>query len=169
MLDFLTPDRMFGKYDDITPGFLAAEGKRAIVADIDNTLAPYEQPDPDERFRKWLTAMQEAGIGVALVSNNEAERVERFNRDLGLPAYSKCGKPSPKYILAALSDLGVEPSDAVFLGDQIFTDVAAAKRAGMTALIVPPIKDKKTLFFRFKRLCEKPVIRRYRRLHGDEK
>lgn len=168
MVSFLTPDYMFGKYDDITPEFLTGLGKRAVVADIDNTLAPYEQPDPDHRLKNWIREMHDAGIGVAFVSNNDEERVKRFNRELELPAYSKSGKPSPRYIFIALKDLGVEPENAVFLGDQIFTDALAARRAGMMALIVPPIRDKKTLFFRFKRFCEKPVIRRYERLHAEK-
>ena len=45
----LIPDYMFARYDDITPAFLASIGVRALLIDIDNTLAPYEQPDPDER------------------------------------------------------------------------------------------------------------------------
>ena len=167
MIGYLTPDLMLDGYRDVTPELLLSLGKTVVVADIDNTLAPYEMPDPDENIKTWLAGLAGAGISVALVSNNNAERVERFNRDLGLVAYCDCRKPSPKYIRKALDRLGGKPENAVFLGDQIFTDVAAARRAGMTAFIVPPIKDKTTLFFRFKRFCEKPIIGRYRRIHGE--
>ena len=64
MKDFLTPDYMFGHYYEITPEFLKSIGVRALLIDIDNTLAPYEQPDPDERIRNWFASLAENGINV---------------------------------------------------------------------------------------------------------
>ena len=61
----------------------------------------------------------------------------------------------------ALAALGADASRAAMLGDQLFTDAYAGKRMGMRALIVPPIKDKTTLFFRFKRALEKPIMKSY--------
>ena len=51
------------------------------------------------------------------------------------------------------------------LGDQLLTDTLAAHRLGLISIIVPPIKDKTTLFFKSKRLIEKPFIKRYKNLH----
>ena len=45
MKDHFTPDYMFGSYLSVTPAFLHSIGVRAVLSDIDNTLAPYEQPD----------------------------------------------------------------------------------------------------------------------------
>ena len=166
MKDHLTPDYMFGHYYEITPSFLASIGVRALLCDIDNTLAPYEQPTPDERIRTWVRTLEESGIRVALVSNNHAPRVEEFNRTLGLVAFSDSGKPRRKALLRAVEALGVPLSDAAMLGDQLLTDAYAGKHSGIPALIVPPIKDKTNLFFRFKRLCERPFIRNYARMNG---
>ena len=52
------------------------------------------------------------------------------------------------------------------MGDQIFTDVLAARLAGVRAALVPPIKDKTDLFTKFKRLLEKPILKKYDRLHN---
>ncbi len=160
---WMMPDYMFDTYDQVTPAFLASLGVKAVLADIDNTLAPYEQAEPDDRIRGWITSLHEAGIGIAFVSNNEQARVERFNRSLGVPAYWKSGKPFKKNLLAAMEKLGSNRSNTVMLGDQLLTDAVAGKHIGLRAIIVPPIKDKPTLFFRFKRLCERPFIRCYRR------
>ena len=65
-----------------------------------------------------------------------------------------------------MEKLGVDPNETAMLGDQLLTDCYAGKNIGLTALIVPPIKDKTNLFFRFKRLCERPFIRKYAKLHG---
>ncbi len=162
----LVPDLRLGSYTDLTSDILAGYGVRALLIDIDNTLAPYEQPLPDDRHREWFASLSAAGIRCALISNNKPDRVQLFNASLGLPAYADCGKPRRKYLRIALEELGVAPADAAVLGDQIFTDCLSARRMGMKAFIVPPIHDKRTLFFRFKRALEKPFIRAYDRRHG---
>ncbi|MBE6602569.1 MAG: YqeG family HAD IIIA-type phosphatase [Ruminococcaceae bacterium] len=161
MKDYLTPDYMFGHYYEITPEFLQSIGVRALLIDIDNTLAPYEQPDPDESIRAWFARLAEAGISVALVSNNHAPRVERFNQTLGLLAYPDSGKPKRKTLEIAMQKLGVTHAETAMLGDQLLTDAYAGKHIGLRAIIVPPIHDKTNLFFRFKRLCERPFIRKF--------
>ncbi|MBO4790755.1 MAG: HAD hydrolase-like protein [Clostridia bacterium] len=65
---------------------------------------------------------------------------------------------------AAMEAMASEPGETLCLGDQIFTDVVMAHRAGLRAIKLPPIRDKKTLFFRFKRALERPLMRRYFRL-----
>ena len=164
----MTPDYMFRAFDEITPEFLTGLGVTAILADIDNTLAPYEQPEPDERIRGWIASLAAAGIGIAFVSNNDAARVELFNRTLGVPAYAKSGKPFKKNLVKAMNDLGGSLDTTVMLGDQLLTDALAGHNLGVKCLIVPPIRDKKNAFFRFKRWLEKPVIQRFKKQHGIE-
>ena len=163
MLARLIPDRHFATYRDLTPALLAADGVRALLLDIDNTLAPYEVAEPDDELRAWFAALASAGIGVALVSNNHRERVALFNRTLGLPVYPDAHKPLRRTVRRALGDLGVPPEAAAFMGDQLFTDVLAGKNLGMRAYTVPPIRDKRDPFTRFKRLLERPLMRTYHR------
>ncbi len=168
MKDYLTPDYMFGSYREVTPSFLLERGIRALLIDIDNTLAPYEQPDPDDEIRAWFESLAKNGISAALVSNNHAPRVRRFNETLGLLAFSDSGKPSRKTLLLAMETLGVSPAETAVLGDQLLTDAYGGKHIGLPAIIVPPIHDKTNLFFRFKRLLERPFIRKYAKAHGKE-
>lgn len=79
MLSKLLPYRIFDKFDDITPEYLLSLGVSFLFSDVDNTLAPYEVPEPDERIRMWLDSLKDAGITVVLVSNNHGERIELFN------------------------------------------------------------------------------------------
>ena len=161
----MTPDYVFEHYYDITPEFLGSIGIKALLIDIDNTLAPYEQPEPDERIINWFDALSAAGIRSALISNNHPPRVKLFNKSLGLPAYADSGKPAKKTLLIAMREMGSSPADTAGLGDQLLTDTLAAHNLGMPSLIVPPIKDKTNLFFKSKRLIEKPFMRHYRKLH----
>ena len=163
MLKKLLPDFYFEHFYDVTPEFLAENGIDALLLDLDNTLAPYEQAEPDERILLWLDSLKNSGIAYAFISNNSSsERIEIFNRTIGAPAYAKSGKPlAKKTIDKALAKLGRKSNGAAFMGDQIFTDVWAGKFNGMKAILVPPIKDKKNLFFRFKRALEKPLLKIY--------
>ena len=54
MLSKLLPYRIFDKFDDISPEYLSSLGVRFLFSDVDNTLAPYEVPEPDDRIRSWL-------------------------------------------------------------------------------------------------------------------
>ena len=167
---YLVPDRVLASFRDVTPEMIRALGARAVLTDIDNTLATYDDADPPEEVVLWCRRMADAGIAVVLLSNNSEARVSRFAEPLGVPAFAKAGKPSVRPIRQALSDIGCPAGEAVALGDQLLTDVWGARRAGLrAALIVPPIKDKTTLFFRFKRLLEVPYMKQYYKRMEAEK
>ena len=168
MLDFLSPDYYFERYSDVSPSFLKEHGIKTLLLDVDNTLAPYEQAVPDAEILAWLSSLSENGISYAFVSNNSSdERIRIFNDGIGAVAFAKSGKPFAKRnIDKALLALGGQIEDAAFMGDQIFTDVCAGKFNGMKAILVPPIKDKKNLFFRFKRALEKPILNYYFKKNG---
>ena len=166
MKNYLTPDYMFATFDQVTPAFLQSIGVRALLIDIDNTLAPYEQADPDQRILDWFAELKENGIDAALVSNNHAPRVERFNKPLGLLAYPDSGKPFRGTLERAMKELGVSHAETAMLGDQLLTDCFAGKHIGLRAIIVPPIRDKQNLFFRSKRFLERPFIRKYAKKNG---
>ncbi len=157
----LVPDYRFSVFSEASAEFLLSIGIKGIVLDIDNTLEPYEHPDPGEHVIAWLESLKNVGISAAIVSNNEGERVERFNQNLKLPAYFKAKKPFKRNVLNALRDIGVAPEEAILMGDQVFTDVWAARNAGIRAILVPPINDKRDFFTKFKRLLEKPILKRY--------
>ena len=164
----LTPDFMFARTADITPAFLKNNSIAALLCDIDNTLSPYEDAVPNEEIRAWVQSLREAGIAVALISNNTPARVETYNAPLGLVAYADAKKPSTARYLDAARALGVDVRTCAVLGDQLLTDCLSARRLGVPCIIVPPIRDKKTLFFRCKRALEKPFLAAYRRAHKGE-
>ena len=161
MLDCLMPDFFFDTFEGVSVDFLRKEGIRFLLVDIDNTLAPYEEALPNEHVRAWVKALCEDGVRLAFVSNNHAERVELFARELSVPAFADCKKPLRKRPLAIMTEMGAEREKTATLGDQVFTDVWCARNLRVRAILVPPIRDKKTFFFRFKRALEKPILKKY--------
>ena len=168
MSSWLLPDYIFPTYRDVTVDFLKEIGIKALLIDIDNTLAPYEMPEPDENIRNWFKTLSENGIQATLVSNNDRERVELFNATLGLPAYYKSGKPFAKNLKKAMAAMGTDKHNTAMLGDQLLTDAAAGKHIGLRTIIVPPIRDKNNVFFRSKRAMEVRHIKKYVKLHGGD-
>ena len=159
----LMPDYIFSTFSEANADFLLNLGIKGIILDIDNTLEPYEHPLPGDHVKLWLNSLADSGISAAFVSNNCKERVEIFNRDLSLPAFYKAGKPFKKNLVRAMEIMGTDKNNTILMGDQVFTDVWSARNAGIKAILVPPINDKKDVFTKFKRLLEAPIIKKYRR------
>jgi HAD superfamily phosphatase (TIGR01668 family) len=159
----LIPDWYLNRYLDATPEFLLQEGIRYLILDIDNTIAPYEQDEPNAENLAWFASLKAAGIRCAFVSNNSQERVALFNQKIGLPMFAKAGKPLSKNMRRAMATLGATREACAIMGDQIFTDCWAGRGVGIRTILVPPIKDKTDLFTRAKRVLERPILKAYRK------
>jgi HAD superfamily phosphatase (TIGR01668 family) len=163
------PDFRFDKFDDVTVEFLEKLGIKGIILDIDNTLEPYENAVPGKRVLDWFSMLEKHGIRFSVVSNNNEERVKTFLSGFDVPAYSKAKKPCSKKLSLAMKEMGTDTGNTVFIGDQIFTDVWAAHNAKIKAVLLPPINDKRDLITRFKRLLEKPFLRKYEKIKERER
>lgn len=159
------PDVMFDRAFDIKADDLTARGIRAVVLDIDNTLVTYGVAEPTEEVLTWIDSLRAAGLFVAIASNNHAPRVELFNKNIGAFATCESKKPFARSVKAACAHFGVKPNEVAVIGDQIFTDVWCARNAGSLAILVKPIPYPENLFFKCKRVLEKPFIRAYQKRH----
>ncbi len=166
IIDYFLPDVYTDTVYDIDPLSLKGSGVRLVLLDIDNTLVTYDDPKPTESVLAWFRGLEECGIKIAFISNNNEERVALFNSELGFFAAWDSKKPSKKNYLKAIEHYGLTVSDSAVIGDQVFTDVWSAKLTGCRSYLVKPIKDKKTALFRFKRALEVPVLKRYAAKHA---
>ena len=162
------PDMAFFDVYSITPEALAELGVKGVVFDIDNTVAPYEVEIPTQTMRDYFSALSRAGIKMAFVSNNKGNRVMKFNEGLGLFYVCKAGKPSPKGVRRCIEHFGLDKSEVIAVGDQIFTDCLSAHRAGIRFALVKPIKKQESGFFKIKRFFERPFVRGLDWLAGKE-
>ncbi len=166
---YLIPDLICDSVSRVPFEIFEKKGVRLVVFDIDNTLVSYDTPVPGDALREFLLSFEKRGVQVALVSNNSPERVELFNRSLGFFAVADAHKPL-KRALGPIFDHFAIPKDQILLvGDQLLTDVLTARLWGIRAVTVLPIQPKESLFFRFKRLLEKPFVRAYHKKKNGEK
>ncbi|MBR4387844.1 MAG: YqeG family HAD IIIA-type phosphatase [Prevotella sp.] len=136
---------------------LYRRGYRAILFDIDNTLVAHgadSTEEIDELFRK----IHATGLKTLLLSNNNVQRIQRFNQNIGTAYIQEAGKPNPSCYLKALEMLGVEKQEAIVVGDQIFTDIYGANRAGLASILVKYIGFYKREWKGYTRYIEKAVL-----------
>ena len=141
---------------------LYAEGYRGLIFDIDNTLVPHGAR-ADERAKKLFAHLKELGYTCCLLSNNKDPRVKMFNDDVQVNYIFKAGKPSVRNYKKAMEKMGTDEKNTLFVGDQIFTDVYGANRAGIRTILVKPIHPKEEIQIVLKRYLEKIVLFFYKR------
>jgi HAD superfamily hydrolase (TIGR01509 family) len=99
-----------------------------------------------EGFGEAIDAARARGVKVAVVSNSEGMLDVLFEQ-LGVSRHldllldsGKVGieKPDPRIFQMALDAFGVQPRDALHLGDSIATDVLGARAAGIRVALVDP-------------------------------
>lgn len=136
----LVPDQVFLCYAEVTPAYLKKKGITLLLSDLDFTLAPKSVRYPDQALRDWIAELADQGIQFMIVSNNRSgARVTEFCAELGVPYQGHAGKPSTRGLEAAMSRAGVGRGHTAMLGDKLLTDMLAANRAGVLALMVEPV------------------------------
>lgn len=143
---------------------LYQEGYRGIIFDIDNTLVMHDE-DATDRAIELFKHIKEIGFKSCLISNNDEERVKRFNKDIKTNYIFNAQKPSRKNYIKATKIMGTTIDTTIFIGDQLFTDVYGANRIGMMSYLVKPISPKEEIQIVFKRRLEKIVLYFY---HKDK-
>ena len=118
---------------------LYAKGFRGIIFDIDNTLVHHGN-DSTPEIDSLLQEIQSTGLKILLLSNNDAERVERFIKDKELLYVCDADKPEVSGYLKALKMLNMKKEEVVVIGDQMFTDILGANKSGIPNILVKFIK-----------------------------
>jgi len=104
MIHFFAARNAVVPYDDVLPGLLRLKG-RTLLGSISNGNADLQAIGLSHHFKVSVAAHQ-----------------------LG------CAKPDAAIFHAACAELGVDPADAVYVGDDVLLDVKGAQQAGLRAV-----------------------------------
>lgn len=162
ILERFYPDEYVASTYKIPFEKLYEEGYRGMIFDIDNTLVPHGAP-ADERAKKLFARLKEIGFESCLISNNQEPRVKMFNEEIQTRYIFNAHKPSTKNYIRAMEEMGTEKDNTLFVGDQLFTDVWGAKRAGIHNILVKPIHPKEEIQIVLKRYLERIVLHFYKK------
>ena len=166
MMEKFYPDEYLDSTYEIDFDELYAQGYRGVIFDIDNTLVRHGAP-ADERACALFAHLKELGFKCCFISNNQYERVASFNDVIGEHFIENAHKPSVKNYIRAMELLGTDRSNTIFIGDQLFTDIYGAKRAGIRNILVKPIDSKEEIQIVLKRYLEKIVLYFYHKEEGN--
>lgn len=137
------------------------KGYRGIIFDVDNTLVPHGAP-ADDRAKALFERLHALGFQSILLSNNKEPRVKSFcEAVVGAHYIYKAGKPKRAGYKQAMQRMGTDVQTTLFVGDQIFTDVWGANRAGIYTILVKPIHPKEEIQIVLKRYLERIVLHFY--------
>lgn len=153
----ILPDFIFQTITQIRPAFLREHGVRLLLMDFDNTMLPYTTDRPEQPLLDWIAGMQDAGITLCIVSNSHKQRVPHFSQQYHVPCVTHAAKPGTRGIREAMARYGAAPQQTALVGDQIYTDVLGAKRAGITAIAVRSIHNH-TVWLKLRHLLELPFL-----------
>ena len=140
-------ERLFGKHSDewareLLPARHQAEGLKLVRRKNEVFAAHLADLRPFPRARELLVCVKAAGKRLAFATGATKEELEHHLRLLGAEeladatAYDRevaRGKPAPDIYALAATRLGVEPCDAVAVGDGLY-DVMSARGAGMACV-----------------------------------
>ncbi len=104
MVQFVAARNAVVPYDDVLPGLLRLKG-RALLGSVSNGNADLQAIGLSHHFKVSVAAHH---FGSA--------------------------KPDAAIFLAACAELGVDPQDAVYVGDDVLLDVRGAQQAGLRAV-----------------------------------
>ncbi len=162
------PDAYYASAYVIEYEELYRQGYRGIIFDIDNTLVPHGAK-ADERSIQLFRRLKEIGFDALLLSNNKAERVAMFNEPIGVHSIHKANKPFLEKYKEAMQIMKTDTDNTLFVGDQLFTDVWGAKKAGIRTFLVKPINPKEEIQIVLKRILERVVLHFYFKQQKREK
>lgn len=152
------PDEYVKDVFQISPEALIEKGIKGIITDLDNTLVEWDRPEATPEIMKWVRMMQEAGLQVAILSNNNQSRVESFCGPLGTKFICEARKPLARNFKKALAMMGLKKEEVVMVGDQLMTDVLGGNRFGLHTILVVPVANSDGFVTKFNRMIERRIM-----------
>ena len=146
------PDFAVEAVYDLTVPSLQAQGIKAVLVDLDNTLIAWNNPDGTPEMKQWLHDLRDAGIRVIVVSNNTKKRVQRAVEKFGIDR--------------AMKEFHYEKNEVVMVGDQLMTDIRAAHRAGIRSILVKPLVQHDSIKTQINRARERRVMKQITEKYG---
>ena len=156
----LTPTFQYNSVLELSPGWLHRQGVKGLILDMDNTIALHNENTVLPGLEDWLGALRAAGIAVTVLSNNDEERVKPLADRLQIGYVHSAGKPRRRGYFAAMGRMGTGPENTLMAGDQLFTDIWGASRAGLRTVLVTPIAERETALIKLKRILERPFLKK---------
>ena len=163
MIETFYPDAYLDSVHEVDFAAFKAQGYKAVIFDIDNTLVCHGAPATPEIIL-FFERLRHMGFQIMVMSNNKEPRVKSFAEAVGGIGYIyKANKPARSGYMYCMQVMGTKACETLFVGDQLFTDVWGAKRCDIYSILVKPIDKKEEFQIILKRYLERIVLYFYKR------
>ena len=160
------PNYVYKCIYDIDFDTLYESGKRIILSDLDNTIAPYDEKEPSVDTLKWNEELRKKGLKIYLVSNNNDLRIKEFSKEFIIDGYLyHAKKPFIKKLTKFLKDKDIKKEEVISIGDQIVTDIIGFNKLGVDSILVKTInQDNQKWYTKINRLREKRILKKIKKV-----
>ena len=134
-------------------------GIKYVFCDLDNTLDSYRQKTPTPKAVEFKEKLNKLGIELIIVSNNTGNRVKLYSETLGVPYFSRIGKPFIRRINKIIKEKGYSKDEIISIGDQVVTDISFANKAGIKNILTDKLVKEDQPTTHFNRLFDRPLRR----------
>lgn len=161
VLNSLRPDEICPSVEAIDYERLWRAGYRALIFDIDNTLGEWGCACIPEPVCALLRRLDARGFVLGFLSNDGGGNRPVVKEQLsGWSVIWRAKKPHTRGYEDILDLLQSVNAQAVMIGDQLFTDIWGAKRAGLYAILVAPVSPRSdSLWAKLRRPLERLLLR----------
>ncbi|MGN7409787.1 MULTISPECIES: YqeG family HAD IIIA-type phosphatase [unclassified Sporosarcina] len=163
MYSYFLPDQYVKDVYQLSPTDFINRGIKGIITDLDNTLVAWDRPDATPEIATWIKEMQDAGLQVTILSNNNELRVKAFSEPIKTPFIFSARKPLSKAFRKALDQMGLQKEEVVMIGDQVMTDILGGNRFGLQTILVVPVASSDGFMTKFNRQLERRILKTLKR------
>ncbi len=157
-MDLFIPDIYQQSIYTIDYKKLHKNGIKCLLFDLDNTIAPYNTLEPDQKVKE-LFARLENDFKIIIISNNNKNRLRPFKEKLNVDTAYSSKKPFKSKYKKILELYKFKVSEVACIGDQLLTDILGANRMGFTSILVNRIAKYETIFTRINRFFESFILK----------
>ena len=158
-MDLFIPDIYAQSVYTIDYKKLKKNGIKCLIFDLDNTLVPYKITEPTQKV-KDLFAVLSNDFKLIIMSNSTKSRLQPFKEKLNVDTAYSSRKPLKKKYQKIIELYRFKVDEVACIGDQILTDILGANRMGFTSILVNKLAPFETIFTRFNRMIEKPILKK---------
>lgn len=158
-MDYFIPDIYQKSIYVIDYKALKQSGIKCLIFDLNNTIAPLNQPVPSKALKDLFAYLESLKFKLIILSNSNQNRVAPFKEQLNVDAAFKSCKPSRTKYEKIVHLYHFKVHEIAAIGDQLLTDIYGANRMGFKSILINPISNQDTLITHFNRLVERYIMK----------
>lgn len=153
---YLCPTLRIDRVSDIDLNWLEEQNIKFILLDVDNTISYWLEEDIEPDIANWIDLLKKKNFKISLLSNSDSKRLRKISNRFDITAISWSCKPFSFSFYKALRTMGAkDASQAIVIGDQMFTDVLGGNKIGAKTIWTKSLSSREFIATKAVRFLEK--------------